>query len=349
VDTATILTKRSPVLRNWTAVLASTVLAAASYGQTPPAEPEPRSAVLALTTSAASSSAPANDSAAPAPSASARTNAAPTEPATVEPGTIEPSSNIPSETEADAALNPATLLPDLAPLPRHKTSLIGGTVAKLDRVRDDVTVQVFGGGKLKIYFDPRTHFYTEGNDASVSDLHPGDRVSIDTILDGNTIFARNIRLHKTAPGQSQGIVLSYRPDKGELTLRDALSPQPLTLHLTSTTRLMNGTRVAGPGDLIRGTLVSVQFASQRDEHATAEEVSVLAVPGTSFTFAGRVTALDLSSGLLVLTASTDGKTYDLHLDPATTTIDSQLRPGIDITVEARFEGDRYVAESLAVR
>lgn len=327
MDTVTIFTKRSPVLRNWTAVLASTVLAAASYGQTPPAEPEPRSTVVALTTSAASST------------------DAPTEPATVEPGTIEPSPNIPSEAEADAALNPATLLPDLAPLPHHKTSLIGGTVVRLDRVRDDFTVQVFGAGKMKIYFDPRTHFSTEGNDASVSDLHPGDRVSIDTMLDGNTIFARNIRLQKAAAGQSQGVVLSYRPDKGELTLRDALSPQPLTLHLTSKTRLMNGARVAAPGDLIRGTLVIVQFASQRG-HATAEEVFVLAVPGTSVTFVGRVTALDLSSGLLVLTASTDGKTYDIHLDPATTTIDSHLRPGIDIAVVARFEGDRYVAESL---
>ena len=202
---------------------------------------------------------------------------------------------------------------------------------------------------MKIYFDPRTHFYNEGDEASVSDLRPGDRVSIDTMLDGNTIFARNIRIKRAAAGQSQGVVLSYRPEKGELTLRDPLSLKPLTLLVTSKTRLTNGTRLASTSELIPGTLVTIQFASQPDGRDTAEEVSVLAVPGTSFTFAGRVTALDLSTGLLVLTSSTDGKTYDLYLDTATTTIDAKLRLGVDITVLTRFEGERYVARTLTVR
>jgi hypothetical protein len=46
-------------------------------------------------------------------------------------------------------------LPDLPPASSHnKVSLIGGTVEKLDLVKDEFTVQVFGGGKLNIYFDP---------------------------------------------------------------------------------------------------------------------------------------------------------------------------------------------------
>ena len=330
-------------------VLASIALAGAAYGQTSPAEPASASPASALTTLATSSPDSATGSSATASPESARSNASTMEPTTIEPGTIEPSSNNPHEGDADTELNPVTLLPDLAPLPRHKTSVIGGTITKLDRVRDDFTVRVFGGGNMKIYFDPRTHFYNEGDEASVSNLRPGDRVSIDTMLDGNTIFARNVRMQKAAAGQSQGVVLSYRPDKGELTIRDALSPQPLTLHLTSKTRLLNGTRVAASGELARGTLVNVQFASQRDGHATAEEISVLAVPGTNFTFAGRVTALDLSSGLLVLTASTDGKTYDLYLDPKTTNSNAHVRPGVHITVVTRFDGDRYVAESLTVQ
>jgi hypothetical protein len=246
-------------------------------------------------------------------------------------------------------LNPVTLLPDLAPLPRRKTSLIGGTIAELDRVRDDITVQVFGGGRMRVYFDPRTHFYNEGTEASISDLRVGERVSIDTMLDGNTVFARNVRVNGGAGGQSQGVVLSYRADKGELTLRDALSPKPLTVLVTAKTRLVNGTRAAFPGELIRGALVAVQFASQRDGRNTAEKVSFLAVPGTSFTFAGRVTALDLSTGLLVLTSSTDGKAYELYMDPTTTTSDAQLLPGVDITVVTLFDGVRYVVQTLTAR
>src|ERR1700680_3668161 len=42
---------------------------------------------------------------------------------------------------SDAALDPASLLPDLPSLSNEKASLIGGTIGKLDRVRDQITVQ----------------------------------------------------------------------------------------------------------------------------------------------------------------------------------------------------------------
>jgi hypothetical protein len=255
------------------------------------------------------------------------------------------------ETSSDApdiAMDPASLLPDLPTLPKAKATLVGGTVAKMDRVRDQLTVQVFGGGKMKVAFDTRTHIFHDGTEAAASDLHPGDRVYVDTILDGSTVFARTIRLKSSASsGESQGIVVSYRSDKGELLVRDAISPSPLKVRLTASTRLIHDDKVVSTGELVPGTLISVKFG-MKDGSDEAREISVLAVPGNNFTFAGRVTAVDLRMGLLVITSATDGKTYEINFDPAALGVDERLRPSADVSVLTRFDGTQYVARSLTV-
>ena len=254
----------------------------------------------------------------------------------------------PVEEVSDTVLDPASLLPDLPALRPSKASLIGGTIDKLDRVRDQVTVQVFGGGKMKIAFDTRTHIYNNGAPASTSDLRKGDRIYIDTILDGSTVFAKNIRLKSaTSAGESQGVVISYRADRGELVVRDMLSPHPLKVRMTPQTRLVHGDHSAPASELAPGTLVAVKFGAQRDGSDVAREVSVLAVRGASFTFVGTVTAVDLRLGLLVLTSSIDHKTYEISIDPSLIPVDD-MRPGSDVTVLSRFDGDRYVARTVAV-
>ena len=191
----------------------------------------------------------------------------------------------PLEDSSDTALDPASLLPDLPSLRPAKASLIGGTIDKLDRVRDQITVQVFGGGKMKIAFDTRTHIYHNGAQASTSDLHRGDRIYVDTILDGSTVFAKNIRLKSvTSAGESQGVVVSYRGDKGELVVRDMLSPRPLKIRVTQQTRLVHGDHSAPASELAPGSLVAVKFGPQQDGSDVAREVSVLAVPGAFFFF-----------------------------------------------------------------
>jgi hypothetical protein len=251
------------------------------------------------------------------------------------------------DTTPDTTIDPASLLPDPSPLPRANASLIGGTIEKLDRVRDRLTVRVFGGGKMTFAFDPRTHIYLGAAEASTSDLHQGDRVSVDTQLDGSIVFAKTIRVHSTTPaGESQGAVISYRGD--ELVVRDSLSPRPLKIHLTSQTRLVNGDHPASTGDIVPGTLVAVKFGPQRNGSDTASEVSVLAVPGASFAFSGRITALDLRLGLLILNSSTDRKTYEVYFDPSASGVDSNLRDGDDVMVVTRFDGSRYVARSVTV-
>ncbi|MGA8431306.1 MAG: DUF5666 domain-containing protein [Candidatus Sulfotelmatobacter sp.] len=249
----------------------------------------------------------------------------------------------------DIALDPASLLPDLPALPSAKATLIGGSIQKLDRIRDQITVQVFGGGKMKISFDPRTHIYNDGTQASVSDLRQGDRVYVDTILDGSTVFARSIRLKTTtSAGESQGTVTSYRADKGELEIRDALSPRVLKIRVMPQTRIMNGNRSVSSSELMPGTLVAVKFGPQQNGSDVAQELSVLAVPGSSFTFAGRVISLDLRLGVLVLDSSTDHKTYEIHFDPSVAGFGDGLREATDVTVVTRFDGNQYTARSLTV-
>jgi hypothetical protein len=250
---------------------------------------------------------------------------------------------------AETATDPASLLPDLPPLSPAKATLIGGTIDRVDRVQDRLTVRVFGGEKMKIVFDPRTRIYRDGAPASAADLRQGDRVYIDTMLEGDTVFARNIRLKTGAPvGESQGIIQSFRADRGELTIRDVLSPHALKVRLGPSTRVVEGDHSLSATQLAPGSLVAVKFGAERDGRGVAREIAVLAVPGASFTFAGQVTSLDLRTGLLVLTSATNHKTYEIYVDPSLVPIDDSLHQGADVTVLTRFQDNRYVARSVTV-
>ena len=254
-----------------------------------------------------------------------------------------------TENGPEIAVDPASLLPDLPALPPAKATLIGGTIEKLDRVQDQLTLQAFGGGKFKILFDTRTHIYRDGALVSAADLRQGDRIYADTILDGSNVFARNIRLKSSTPmGESQGVILSYRRDRGELKIRDLLSPKGLDLQITPSTRIVRGDRAASANDLAPGTLIAVKFHAQRDGRDLAHEVSVLAVPGSIFTFTGQVTTVDLRTGLLVLTSRTNRKTYEIYLDPSLVSVGDDVRNGADVTVVTRFDGNRYVARNVTI-
>jgi Domain of unknown function (DUF5666) len=262
---------------------------------------------------------------------------------------IKPERPAPAESAENAMVaDPASLIPDMPAVPQSRATLVGGTLQKLDRVRDEMTIRVFGGGRMKIWFDPRTHIYLRGSEAKASDLREGERVYVDTMLDGTTIFARNIRIKADqAQGQSQGVVTEYRADRGELTLRDALSPSAVHIRLGSSTQIKQGDRTVSLSTLSPGCLVAVEFDSDRSAGNVAREISILAMPGVSYTFAGQVTYLNLSTGLLVLTASTDRKSYEIHFDPATLHEDD-LRIGSMVTVVTGFDGRQYMARNLTI-
>lgn len=250
--------------------------------------------------------------------------------------------------EASISVDPATLLPDLPPVPHANATLVGGTIEHLDHVRDRITVRWFGGGKETVLFDPRTQVYRGGKTASVADLREGERVYLDTILDGSTVFARTMRLDAArAGGETQGMVVKFRSDRGELTVQDTLTPNLVQVHVTAGTKVKQGDRAATVAELVPGSLVTVGFSSDGAGRNMANEISILALPGTRYTFAGDIVHIDLRSGLLVLNSSTDHKTYEVYLAPSVTP-DDGLHAGANVTVVTNFDGARYVAGSITI-
>ena len=106
-----------------------------------------------------------------------------------------PASN-PSPAARHDAYDP---LLDLPPLPRRQVTLIGGTVVSLDEVMNRMVVQPFGGKqKMKVRLDTRTHFYRDGKAVQQRDVQQGQRVYVDTMLNGDKVFAKSIWIQTTA-------------------------------------------------------------------------------------------------------------------------------------------------------
>ena len=253
-------------------------------------------------------------------------------------------STAPEDTENQAATR--ALLPDIPALPKGQPSLIGGTIVNLDRVRDRITIQVFGGKDMKVLFDGRTEIYRGEQKASLRDLKQGDRVYLSTVLDGTEVFARTIRVNTGVGGDAQGQLVSFAPDRGELVMRDTLSPQPLTLRVTSATVIRQQDGPATTAALRPNALIAVQFAPDREGRGVASQVSIIAEPGSTFTFSGKVVFLDLHVGELSVEDPRDQKNYDISFDPRVTRIQGDLRQGAQVTVTAIFRGKNYVAESV---
>ncbi len=252
----------------------------------------------------------------------------------------------------ESAFGSATGLP---PTPRGKSTVIGGAIRGVDRVRDQFTLNVFGGRTLKILFDERTQVYRDGLRSTLRDLRPGDHVSVETVLDGTTVFARSIRLLSVVPeGECQGQVLNYNPGDRELTVRDVLSRQPVKLQVPAGTSIVRQGQAAsafadnGFSSLATGALISAKFQSDNKGHGVASKIVILAVPGAAFVFVGNVTFLDLRSGLLVLVDPRDDKRYEVSFDSARFPMSHELHEGADLTVTADFDGARYVASKIAI-
>ncbi len=250
------------------------------------------------------------------------------------------------------AVNPEEIgsvpaLPGLPPLPTGKVTLIGGTIHSVDPVRDQMVVQVFAGHRMNVLFDERTRMFRDGQAASPADLKKGERVYLDTTLDGKDIFARSIRVTSGSPsGQSSGQIVAFDSATGELTLRDTLSPEPVTMRLAPDATILRGDRTTAPAELRPGTLVALTFDSGASKSPTVRQVSILALPGTIFVFVGRIEHLDFRRGLLVLVDPRDNKNYDLYFDAQTPGMNRGLKQGASVMVKANFDGTRYQTREI---
>ncbi|HEV7520945.1 MAG TPA: DUF5666 domain-containing protein, partial [Candidatus Angelobacter sp.] len=239
---------------------------------------------------------------------------------------------------------------DPAPVPRTTTTMVGGTITGIDRMRNRLVVHVFGGNRWTVNFDERTHIFHNGRETTQMALKKGERVYVDTQLDNNKhdIFARNIRVGVAElPADADGQIIAIDTKHRELTLRDTLNSVPVRFAVDSETRISNGQTPAAFKDVKPGTLVHVRFAASSPNRGLAREVSIIAVPGSTFTFSGKVTFLDLHRGLLAVQNATDDKNYEIHFAPSAVPDRNSLGVGRDVLVRATFEGARYMAQSVS--
>jgi hypothetical protein len=244
-------------------------------------------------------------------------------------------------------------LSDMPPMPRGKSTILGGEIRSVDPVLDQFTLRVFGQRPLKILFDERTQVFRNGEKISLRDLHPEEHASVQTILDGANVFAVSIHMLSQLPeSECQGHVLSYNPDTRELSVGSSLTRDPIRLLVRDNTPVVRQgqggftSASAGSADLVNGALVLVNFDTNGKGQAVASRVTVLARPGSDFVFSGKLSSLDLHAGLLVLVDPRDEKNYQISFDPGRNSASQNLHNGDQVRVVASFDGSRYMAKEI---
>jgi hypothetical protein len=256
------------------------------------------------------------------------------------------------------AMAPAGLdktLSALPPDPAGRTTIIGGEIRNVDPVRDQFELHVFGQGPMKILYDERTRAYRDGTRFPLLDLGSEDHASVETVLDGENVFAVSIHILSQSPeGDCEGRVLSFNPRNRELLISSLESPEPVKLLVpanASIARTGQSTFTSGSlgsADLVPGAIVSATFQSEPGREDTASKISVLAVPGASFFFSGNVSFVDLNAGLLILIDSQDQKSYEIHFNSGNLAISNKLRTGENVSVTASYDGQQYAASNISI-
>jgi hypothetical protein len=252
----------------------------------------------------------------------------------------------PSTTTTPPARHPEDYDPllDLPPLPKKDVTLVGGTVVSLDQVMNRMVVQPHGSNhKMSVRFDTRTRFYRDGNLVTQKDVKQGQRVYLDTMLNQDKVFAKTIWIRTTSEaGVGRGQIIAFDAQNKILTVRDELSSQPIKMRLSSATVVRRGNQQSSLNDLTEGALVSLSFGPQKE----VREVSLLASPGSVFTFSGRLTYVDLSRKLVAINNSNDNKSYDISVEAVAPSVLHQLREGADANISAVFDGNGYSARQV---
>jgi len=246
--------------------------------------------------------------------------------------------------------DPSDLAELLAPKPLPadpRLSLIGGTVASLDRVRNRMEVSVFGGKKMRVDFDQRTHIYRDGVETTSVNLKKGDRVYLDTMLYGSHVFAKNINVAaQAAQADLEGQLESVDLGRKIFAVRDSLTGQTMPLSLSAATTITSQGHSGSASDLVTGSLVRVHYASLGPGRPIASSVSVLAARGNNYVFYGEVSHIDKRLNMIAIRSTTGDRFYDISVEG--TGVPDNLRIGSTARVSARFDGTKYVAQNIVI-
>lgn len=224
-------------------------------------------------------------------------------------------------------------------------------MSSVDHIHNRMTVRVFGGGHWKVAFDERTHIFRNGRETTQLAIRKNERVYVDTMLDKqkHEVFARNVRLGVPVPAaDADGQIIDVDASRGLVTLRDVINSAPIHFSVDTTTRIVYGSNPSSLNELKPGSLVHVRFSPERTDRGLAGEISIIAAPGSAFTYIGKITFLDMHRGLLALENSLDQRNYEIHFNAAQTESRDSLAIGSEVRIVAVFEGTRYTAQSITV-
>jgi hypothetical protein len=246
-------------------------------------------------------------------------------------------------------------LPALPNSPQGQSTIMGGTIRNLDPVRDQFRLKAFGQKPMTILYDERTQVYLDGKNISMNDLRPTDNASVQTVLDGTTVFALSIHLLSRSPeGEYQGQVLDFNSDTRELTLSATSSRDRVKLLVSRNTPILRvgqgdfASVPSGSSDLVKGTVVLLTFESDDEGRDIATRISILAIPGSVFVFSGNLSSLDIHLGLLTLVDPSDGTRHQISFDSSELPTSHTLREGENVRVTTTFDGFRYIASAIVV-
>lgn len=251
------------------------------------------------------------------------------------------------------ANNPGRLS-DIPPLPRGKSTILGGSIQNVDPVRDRFDLHIYGEKPMRILFDERTQVFRDGKKIALRDLGSAAHASVQTALDGADVFAVSVHiLSQQADGSFQGRVLSYNADSGVLMITSSASREPFRVQVTGQTSFKRvgqsafSSTPSSANDLLPGSLVTVTFASDNHGKGTANEITVLAAPGATFIFSGTLAAVDMHTGALAVIDPRTNQRYQIFFDP-TRGPGSQLHIGQHVRISADYDGKRYVATEVTI-
>lgn len=238
---------------------------------------------------------------------------------------------------------------------RARSTVMGGEIKRVDAVRDELLLKVFGRGQVKVLFDEKTAVFVDGKAVATSSLAAVDRASVETVAVKGTIYAVSIHiLSGRQGGECEGSVLSYAAETHTLMLRGIVAGTTLRIGVTDQTEISagdSGVAVAGAdrlsvSGLRKGTQVSVRFAPDAHGLPIATQIMVLATPGTPVAMSGEVSFLDLHLGVLGIHDEVRGKEMDIHFSVARLPLLKEVHVGDSLDISAVFDGNTYEAESI---
>lgn len=255
------------------------------------------------------------------------------------PGAVSATANEASSQSGAADDSPSALKPGA------KVGLVRGVLKRVDPIHDQLLIRAFGGGDVRIAFDPRTKLTAENAPVRLANLVPGSVVSVDTVIDGKGLFARSVRTGTSNAAELNGQVMRYDAAQSRLVLSDPISPEGISLRVGPSTAVVNQGQAASLQALSPGALVRVWLSATQN---TATKIEIFAERGNTFVFQGRIISVDLRSGVVALANDSDQSIRELAIGSLGSSGMSLLREGANVSIQAVFDGEHYNIRSVAV-